>query len=245
MGPNSDRLDIHNSEVPLVCRSCEARHRGICGALDPRELTELASHTRRVHHEHGEELLEEAGEITAYATIIRGVVRLVKSLADGRRQLVGLQFAPDFLGRLFGKQNSVTAESVGPVDLCTIPRRALERMVTNYPTLGQRITSQVLRELDEARDWLVTVGQKSAPEKVASLLLLISTQADVSATDDDKNSVVFYLPLSRADIADYLGLTIETVSRQFTKLRTSGVIRVVNGRHVEVPDLSRLRELSG
>jgi CRP/FNR family transcriptional regulator len=239
------RLDIHNSEVPLVCRSCEARHRGMCGALNAAELTKLASHTRQVHREHGGELLSESEEIAAYATITRGVVRLAKTLADGRRQLVGLQFAPDFLGRLFGKQNPVTAQAVGPVDLCTIPRGALEAMISEHPTLEHRITKQVLRELDDAREWLVTVGQKSAPEKVASLLLLITTQADPTAPEWDANAASFELTLSRADIADYLGITIETVSRQFTKLRTSGVIKVVNNRHIEIPDLARLRALSG
>ncbi|MEX0628913.1 MAG: helix-turn-helix domain-containing protein [Cucumibacter sp.] len=245
MNESFKRQDIHNSNVPVICRSCEARHTGICGVLDAGELTELARHTRQVTHKSGDELVGEATEITSYATITSGVVKLAKTLRDGRQQVVGLQFAPDFLGRLFGEESRLTAEAVGEVSLCKLPRQALEAMIAANPDLEHRIMLQTLRELDEARDWMVTVGRKTAPEKVASFLCLIATHNNPTLADDDSNTTSFDLPLSRADIADYLGLTIETVSRQFTKLRVDGVIKIVNNRHIEVPDLERLRERCG
>lgn len=237
-----DRQDIHNSDVPVLCRSCEARHRGMCGVLSPQELTTLARATHKARHAAGTELIGESTPTAAYANVMRGVVKLTKGLADGRQQVVGLQFAPDFLGRLFSSESAVTAEAASSVDLCVVPKAALERLVADTPALEHRLMQQTLRELDEARDWMVTLGRKSATEKVASFLLLIATHADPS---HDASSAHFELPLTRGDIADFLGLTIETVSRQLTALKASGVIRMSGLREVDVPDVERLREMAG
>ncbi|PZO82038.1 MAG: transcriptional regulator [Mesorhizobium amorphae] len=215
----------------------------MCGVLDAGELTALAKHTRMVRHGAGEELAGENAQAQSYANVMRGVVKLTKMLEDGRQQIVGLQFAPDFLGRLFSPQTSVTAEAASDVDLCRIPRAALERLIRENPALEHRLMQQTLRELDEARDWMLTLGRKTAAEKVASFLLLIATHLDPEAEDGD--AARFDLPLTRADIADFLGLTIETVSRQLSKLRADGVILITANRHVEVPSLPRLRTRCG
>jgi CRP/FNR family transcriptional regulator, anaerobic regulatory protein len=236
------RQDIHNSQVPAVCASCEARNKGMCGVLTPEELLAMSRTTHRARHEAGEELVGDSTAITSYANVMRGVVKLTKVLEDGRQQLVGLQFAPDLLGRLYGEEHQVTAEAASDVELCVVPRRALEQMISDSPALEHRLMQQTLKELDQAREWMVTLGRKSAQEKVASFLYLIATQADPT---QDADHISFDLPLSRADIADFLGLTIETVSRQMTKLRQMGVIDIHNNRHVAVGDVDRLRDLCG
>jgi CRP/FNR family transcriptional regulator len=240
----SDRQDIHNSEVPVLCRSCEARHRGMCGVLEPEQLVELARNTHKARHQPGTELIGDSTEIHSYANVMRGVVKLSKVLEDGRQQLVGLQFAPDFLGRLFGQESSVTAEAASSVDLCVVPKATLEQLIAKSPALEHKLMQQTLRELDEARTWMVTLGRKTALEKVASFLHLIATHTDPES-DVVAGGARFELPLSRLDIADFLGLTIETVSRQMTKLRQMGVIQVTNNRTVDVPDLDRLEALCG
>lgn len=240
----SDRRDIHNSDVPVLCRSCEARHRGMCGVLDPEQLVELARTTHKARHQPGTELIGDSTEIHSYANVMRGVVKLSKVLEDGRQQLVGLQFAPDFLGRLFGQESSVTAEAASSVDLCVVPKSTLEQLIEKNPALEHKLMQQTLRELDEARTWMVTLGRKTALEKVASFLHLIATHTDPEA-DVVVGGARFELPLSRLDIADFLGLTIETVSRQMTKLRQMGVIQVTNNRTVDVPNLDRLETLCG
>jgi CRP/FNR family transcriptional regulator len=210
----------------------------MCGALNPDELVKLARQTHKTRHRAGAELIGESTEIRSYANVMRGVVKLSKGLEDGRQQVVGLQFAPDFLGRLFGKESTVTAEAASIVDLCVIPRPAFERLVAEKPALEHRLMQQTLRELDEARDWMVTLGRKTAQEKVASFLYLIASHIDPS---NGGPCTSFELPLSRADIGDFLGLTIETVSRQVSKLKADGVIEITNYRQVAVPDLARLR----
>ena len=230
------RQDVHNSDIPVLCRSCEARHRGVCGALNPDQLMMLSKQSSKYHAAAGEELIGDSEHVSNYSNILAGVVKLSKMLPDGRQQIVGLQFAPDFLGRPFKSESELNAVAATGVSLCSFPKSAIDRMIKEVPQLEHRLLKQTLKELDEARDWMLTLGRKTAQEKVASFLYLIATHIDPESVDQSS----FDLPLSRADIADFLGLTIETVSRQFTKLRKENVIRIENNRHVSVPDMDRL-----
>ena len=236
---DAQRKDIHNSEIPVLCRACEARHRGVCGALSESQLASLNKQSTLKHVGAGSELIGESRQTSSYANIISGVVKLTKMMADGRQQIVGLQFAPDFLGRPFRTDSSITADAATDVNVCSFPKSVIDRMIKDTPELEHRLLEQTLTELDEARDWMLTLGRKTASEKLASFLLLIATHID---PESDAESASFDLPLTRSDIADFLGLTIETVSRNMTKLRKEGVIRVSNNRHIEVPDLTRLAE---
>ena len=235
------RQDIHNSDIPLVCRACEVRHGGVCGALTSEQLSELNKHSFRNRLDTGAEVIGQGETVVNYSNIMRGVVKLTKVMADGRQQIVGLQFAPDFLGRPFLEESAITAEAATESEVCNFPRHVLDRLVKKTPELEHKLHRQALKELDEARDWMLTLGRKTAQEKVASFLYLIATHID----PESGNASTFDLPLSRADIADFLGLTIETVSRQMTKLRKDGIIVIENNRHVVVPDLNRLRYAAG
>ncbi len=236
------RLDIHNSEVPVVCRACEARHRGVCGALTPDQLLHLSRHTTRAVIPAEQNLFPTDRKAHRYANIMSGVVKLSKLMADGRQQIVGLQFAPDFLGRPFVAENDIGTEAATDVRVCSFPRTVLDDMIARSPELEHRLHEQALRELDDAREWMLTLGRKSAAEKVASFILMIALHNDPEA---EAGTEPFELPLKRADIADFLGLTIETVSRQITKLRKAGVIHLENNRSVTVPDLGRLQRVAG
>jgi CRP/FNR family transcriptional regulator len=238
------RQDVHSAGIPVLCQSCEARHRGVCGALDPDQLVGLAKNSSKHNVEPGVELIGDAETVDSYSNVLSGVVKLTKSLSDGRQQIVGLQFAPDFLGRPFKVESAINAEAATAVSVCSFPKAAIERMMKESPELEHRLLKQALNELDEARDWMVTLGRKSASEKVASFLLMIAKNIDPTL-DAAAQSTRFDLPLTRADIADFLGLTIETVSRQLTRLRSDGVIRIENNREVTVDSLARLQRRSG
>jgi CRP/FNR family transcriptional regulator len=228
----------------VLCASCEARHGGVCAALDPDQLAVLARSARKYEAGSGTELMGDAERIESYANVLSGVVKLTKTLSDGRQQIVGLQFAPDFLGRPFKAESDLNAEAATDVSLCAFPRASVERMMRASPELERRLYLQALKELDEARDWMVTLGRKTAGEKIASFLLMIARNIEPAA-GTDRTAARFDLPLTRADIADFLGLTIETVSRQLTRLRADKVIAIENNRHVIVPDLSRLEARQG
>jgi CRP/FNR family transcriptional regulator len=240
----NDRPDAYNSDVPALCVACEARNRGVCSALDAAQLVALAKTSTKRWLETGAELVGDAETVEGYANILSGVVKLIKGLPDGREQIVGLQFAPDFLGRPFQDESALSAQAATNVVLCSFPKRAVEALIKQSPQLEHSLLRQALRELDEARDWMLTLGRKNALERVASYLLLIANYVDPTA-QSDSNVVAFELPMSRLEIADFLGLTIETVSRQLTKLRADGVIQVKQSRHIAISSRTRLRAFSG
>jgi CRP/FNR family transcriptional regulator, anaerobic regulatory protein len=236
------RLDIHNSQIPALCRACEARHQGICGALTPPQLLRLGQHARRHEFPPGVELVATGEKIERYANILSGIVKLTMMMPDGRQQIVGLQFAPDFLGRPFEANATVSAEAASTVRICAFPKKALEAMVQDSPELEHRLHVQALRELDEARAWMLTLGRKTAAEKVAAFLLLVARHADPEAKG---RPIRFDVALTRAEIADFLGLTVETVSRQLTLLRKAGSIRMEKHRTVSVLDPAVLKTAAG
>jgi len=182
-----------------------------------------------------------------FANIVSGTVKLTKLLPDGRQQIVGLQFAPDFLGRTYGVQTPYFAEAATDVELCSFPRKRFEEMLEEYPDLENRLFKNTLDELDSAREWMLLLGRKTAKEKIASFLCMLANRATSIGCAHTTLSefASFTLPLTRSDIADYLGLTIETVSRQITRLKTDGLIEVKSNREIIVPDLSALSQAGG
>jgi CRP/FNR family transcriptional regulator len=239
---NTPRKDIHNSDVPKLCQSCDVRHKGMCGALNADELVDFAKFTRVVKVSAGDVLLQEQGPIRSYANVMRGVLKLTKTMADGRQQIVGLQFAPDFVGRLHQDESPVRVEACSDVEVCSITRNALRKMLEENPALEAKLLHQALREVDQSREWMLTLGRKTAHEKVASFLMMMVRQIDPYAGGA---TTAFDLPLTRAEIGDFLGLTIGTVSRELTRLRRVGVIQISSHRHIDILDLEELRQCAG
>lgn len=246
-GQAAERHDVHNQPaegepVPRVCASCEARHRGICGALTPSELLRLSKSSGKRTLLPGETLIGDEQSVQSFANILSGAVKLSKILPDGRQQIVGLQFAPDFLGRPFHRESHLSIEAAATTQICTFPRAEFERLIADSPGLEHRILEQTLMQLDEARDWMVTLGRKSAREKVASFLLAIARYIEPDRSGGD---IVFDLPLTRSDMADFLGLTIETVSRQLTALKRDRLIQLEGTRRVTVLKHAMLEDAAG
>src|SRR6476659_8149682 len=181
---NTPRKDIHNSDVPKLCQSCDVRHKGMCGALNANELVDFAKFTRVVKVSAGDVLLQEQGPIRSYANVMRGVLKLTKTMADGRQQIVGLQFAPDFVGRLHQDESPVRVEACSDVEVCSITTNALRKMLEENPTLEAKLLHQALREVDQAREWMLALGRKTAHEKVASFLMMMVRQIDPFAGGD-------------------------------------------------------------
>ncbi|RYE88330.1 MAG: cyclic nucleotide-binding domain-containing protein, partial [Hyphomicrobiales bacterium] len=122
-------LQSVDAAIPHACTNCRGRRRGICAELTPEELNQLAGHARHTVHDAGEAITMESDEVTGYATVIEGVIKLSRVLRDGRQQLVGLQFASDLLGRLYATQSPLTAEAASEVELCRMPKLVFESLV--------------------------------------------------------------------------------------------------------------------
>lgn len=215
--------------------------------MDEAQIRRLAQIAHRKKIPAGQTIMSDETPADFFANVISGAVKLTKTLPDGRQQIVGLLFAPDFLGRAFSKSNPYTAEAATDVEICTFPHVAFERLVAEYPDLQQRLFLHTLDELDAARDWMLLLGRKTAEEKVASFLLMLAKRSLLMGCQHTApaEKATFELPLTRADMADFLGLTIETVSRQLTRLKTANVIKLNSNRLIAVPDIARLAQVAG
>jgi CRP/FNR family nitrogen fixation transcriptional regulator len=164
-----------------------------------------------------ERIFAEGDPAPTFYRVLSGAVRSFKLLADGRRQIDAFHLRGDVFGLETGAQHRFYAEAVGGATLLAIPRRAIEGSGGDDGLRAEVVTALRV-ELDRARDHMLLLGRRSALEKIATFLLGL---AERTGSDD-----ALELPMSRADIADHLGLTIETVSRSLTQLERSRVIEV-------------------
>ncbi len=224
------------------CSTCAIRHRAICDALSANEIQALNRLSRKRTIPAGQMILGEGEARSIFANIVSGVVKLTKTLDDGRQHIIGLLFASDFLGRAFRQDNPYFAEAATEVELCVFPTAGFERLLNEHPGLEHRLFQFTLSELDACQEWMLLLARKKAEERVASFLLMIAKRVpNLGCASEKENEARFVLPLSRTEISDCLGLTIETVSRQITRLKTKGVIELMNYREICIPDVHRLQ----
>jgi CRP/FNR family transcriptional regulator len=169
-----------------------------------------------------------------------GAVALFKVLIDGRRQIVGFAYPGDLVGLGAEGEHMMNAQAIKPTRLRCLPISGLHRSVAQDPTLYFQLYQAVARELASARDLMLTTGQRTATERVVSFLLALSRRNARTGRDP----AMLELPMTRSDIGDFLGLTIETVSRTFTKLRAMGLIELVHSSEVKLIDIDALKSLA-
>lgn len=181
----------------------------------------------------GHLLFAEGDKAEAVYEVLSGMVRLYKLLPDGRRQVTGFLGAGQLLGLSPEGSCVFTADTITEVSLCRYQRDAFERLIDEVPGFARRLLAVTSHELRAAQDQMVLLGRKSASEKVASFLLMLPRRADE-----------IEVPMTRGDIADHLGLTIETVSRTFTRLRQEGLIALPVPTRVRLLDRKGLEKLA-
>ena len=185
-------------------------------------------------------MVAEGDSAVHYFNITKGTVKIYKLLPDGRQQIVGFSFAGDFIGLSVRETYAYTVEALTPAAACRFDRRKLEALLVKFPKVEHQLRTQTSDELAIAQEQMLLLGRKNAKERVASFLLQLSQRAKRLGLSD--NPVV--LTMGRADIGDYLGLTIETVSRTFTKLRAEKLITLGAANAVHL-NIEALGELSG
>ncbi|MBP2549846.1 CRP/FNR family transcriptional regulator [Neorhizobium galegae] len=158
--------------------------------------------------------------------VSEGVLRIFKIIGDGRRVITGFLYAGDMVGLTLRDVYLYSAEAVTPVKVRRLTKKAFQDAIEHSPELRPRLFALMCDEMAAAQDQMVLLSRKSAEERVCSFLMLTARRMQ----GDRQVGRTVQLPMSRQDMADYLGLTIETVSRTITKLIARGVI-VPNGRH--------------
>lgn len=213
----------------------------VCGALDVEDLHRLDRILTHLRVGPGKIVFMEADPAEYLFVLTEGCIKLYKLLADGRRQITGFLFPSDFLGLALLDQYAYSAEAVTDSALCRFPRRQLERLLEEFPELEKRLLGVASNELAAAQDQMMLLGRKTAEEKVVSFMLLLQRRA----ARRGESAPAIELPMSRADIADHLGLTTETVSRCFTRLREKGLLAFKNPHVLNVRDPVAMAEIAG
>lgn len=227
--------DTGTSDGINFCQACSIRNRAICADLDDTEIALLNRIGRRKHLAAGESLLWEGDEAVFVANVVTGMLKLSTTTGDGREQILGFSYPSDFIGRPYSETTPYDAQALTDATVCVFRRVDFERFAHEHPRLERKLLERTLGELDRSRRWMLLLGRMSAEERLATLLLEISERMATSACGGDAAPLdAFELPVSRQQIADILGLTIETVSRQFTRLREDEIIGMRGRRDVEV-----------
>jgi len=226
------------------CNSCPIRHRAVCARCETDELARLEQLKYYRSFQAGQTVIWSGDRMDFVASVVSGIATLTQTMEDGRRQMVGLLLPSDFVGRPGRSTAAYDVTATTDLVMCCFRKKPFEELILSTPHISQRLLEMTLDELDAAREWMLLLGRKTAREKIASLLAIIARR-DVSLNPRSKGPIVFDLPLTREEMADYLGLTLETVSRQVSALRRDGVISLEGKRHVTVNDFDRLLEVAG
>ena len=234
------------SSAPLLepghpCADCAVRLLAICGVLNSNELGELKRAGAEVAFPAGATITYEGDVANHVYNLTSGTLRLSKLLPDGRRQIAGFLFPGDFLGITMEDEHAFTVEAIGPAALCRFTRSQFDGFVEAHPHLERRLYALAAHELAAARQQLVLLGRKTATERVASFLLMLADRYE--STLDALSAADVVLPMSRSDIADYLGLRIETVSREITGLKASRLIQLTTTHNIRLIDRERLEQI--
>lgn len=243
-------LDMANARQPAVlrpvlvlpghvvdhCTHCDVRSQSVCGALPAEDLAHLALAARSIKVGAGHMVFEETANADSFFNITSGTARLFKLLPDGRRQITGFVGRGSFLGLAAGTAHAISAEAITDIQLCRFTRTDLMNLLSDFPALERRLLTLACNDLAAAQAQMLLLGRKSARERLACFL--VAQSRVISACGHPQMHL--HLPMTRTDIADYLGLTIETVSRSFSALKKEKLIALPSASEVMLCDLPAL-----
>lgn len=236
-------MEAQHTILPIGAARCLALSCSICADLSAGAKQELSRLARIRTYSAGETVLAESEEIRFVGNVVSGVLRMQKTLHDGRQQIVGLLLPSDVLGRVFSQTSHVAIEAATDVTLCSYNRASFQALFARFPELEHRMLMAISHELDAAQDWMLLLATQTVTERIATFLLILRKKSAASARACGPSFVE--VPISRRDMAAYLGTTVESISRSIQQMARSGVIRILDPQHFEIADPQRLVFLSG
>ena len=225
----------------LPCLVCQARSSTVCSVLRGERISCLKDIVVRRQVDAGCRLFDEGDPAAHYFVVTEGAMMVFKEAHDGRRQITGFLYRGDMLGLNHHQRYAYSAEALGEAIVCQYPIAALNELFREYPDMEHWLLRHCSNELASAHDQMFLLGRKNAMEKIATFLWFQMHRTRQRSPDAE----LLDLPMSRREIADYLGLTVETVSRTLTRLRRDGTIRTVGKQAIDVVDAEALRECAG
>jgi CRP/FNR family transcriptional regulator len=223
-----------------ICRECAARSFGLCAPLDAAALDDMMTETDRIALGPRDALFRQGDRAAHVFTLTQGAARMTRLLPDGRQAAIGFRFAGDILGFTPAEEYPFGAEALTSAKVCRLDRRRLDALFRRYPVLERRFLELCTRELAATQDHVLALNRFTAEERVAAFLIsLVEAQERRGG-----RGPVFDLPATRADIGEFLGLTLETVSRAFSAFRKRGLIRLHGHSGIELLQRGALQALA-
>jgi CRP/FNR family transcriptional regulator, anaerobic regulatory protein len=227
------------------CTRCNARGAGVCDAVPDEDIGRLSGAAVQMTFKRGVRFIEEGDPAEHFFTLSMGTAKLLKLLPDGRQQITSFSGPGDFLGLAVSSGYCYAAESVDDVTLCRFSRTTLRSLMDDFPAMEKRLLEYTSNELSLAQEQMLLLGRKSARERVATFLVARARKTELCPARGTPSTAVFLgLPMIRSDIADYLGLTVETVSRTLTQLKRSNIIEIIPGSGVVICNFGALEQLT-
>jgi CRP/FNR family transcriptional regulator len=223
----------------LPCGQCAARASTLCASLPDADMYRLYGLAVEQDYAPGALVCREEDAADYVFSLRSGYATVFRLTAEGKRQILAFLFPGDFIGMTSEDTFHFSVTATTPVRCCRFERTALEALIAQFPVMDRKLRFTFERAMDAAWELIFSLGRKNAVQKVAAFLWFVSYRQRKLGRPENP----VHLPMRRADIADFMGLTIETVSRAFTQLRGRGIIRTPSAEDVEIVDMARLRAI--
>jgi len=217
-----------------VCVHCQARAYSVCSVIDDADLERLGAAAVTVSVQPGHTFIEEGDPAEHFFNVTAGTAKLYKLLPDGRRQVTGFAAVGYFLGLAVSSSYAFSAEALEPVRICRFSRSKLRGLLDDFPALEKKLLEVASNELVVAQEQMLLLGRKTARERLASFLVARANLLPHCPGQTMSLRERIYLPMTRGDIADYLGLTIETVSRTLSRFKAEKMIEIPSNSEIVV-----------
>ena len=221
------------------CAVCKIRSYSFCRCLHDDQLKVFSEISDEKEFRDKQTIFLQQGPSKHLYNITKGNIKIYKLLSDGRIQIIGFLYPGDFFGSYKRGKYNYSAEAIGNVRLCVFKQEVLDEYLEKNMNLSKELLHITSHELTLAQDRMGVLGKMNANERVAKFILNISDQRARIGWQDNPIS----LPMTRQDIADYLGLTLETVSREITRFKTSNLIKAMTSKQIFINDREKLTNL--
>ena len=222
------------------CSLCKIKSYSFCRCLNDDDLEIFSKVSFEKKFTDKENIFLQNDPSTHLYNITEGNVKIYQLLDDGRIQIIGFLYPGDFFGTYKNNKYNYSAEAIGNLRVCVFDQRVLDKYMDQNPILAKELLNQTSYELTLAQDRMTVMGRLNAIEKIAIFFINISNQRKRIGWQSNPIS----LSMTRQDIADYLGLTIETVSREISKLKTSNIIKIISSKQLFINDIEKLKQIS-
>ena len=222
------------------CSECKIRSYSFCRCLQEDKLKEFSNISTEKKFDDKQNIFLQQDEAKNIYNITEGNIKIYQLVDDGRIQIIGFLYPGDFFGSYKNGKYNYCAESIGESKVCIFEQKKLDKYIEKNMLLAKELLNQTSHELTLAQDRMAVLGKLDANERLAKFIMNISEQRKRIGWQNNPIS----LPMTRQDIADYLGLTIETVSREISKLKTSTIIKILSTKQIYINSFEELSKIS-